>query len=128
MRIVVNAALLPDIYSSEYISFLSETFARITRNHPEHNFIFICETKDADLFSFEKNTGFVKTKVSRRNAITWKYWYDVRIPALLRKYKADLFITSEVCSLRTKVPQLIIIHDLAFLKDPLCVSKKYLKY
>ena len=127
MRIVVNAALLPDIYSSEYISFLSETFARITRNHPEHNFIFICETKDADLFSFEKNTGFVKTKVSRRNAITWKYWYDVRIPALLRKYKADLFISPGLfCSLHTKLPQLLMSADLVFVDSPSFFSKSQL--
>jgi glycosyltransferase involved in cell wall biosynthesis len=112
MRIVVNASLLPSIYSSEYIFFLSEIFKRIIKNYPEHHFIFICEQQHADHFAFANNTELIKTKKRKQNAIQWKYWYDIRIPAVLRKYKADLFVSPGLfCSLRTKLPQLLIVAD-----------------
>jgi glycosyltransferase involved in cell wall biosynthesis len=44
-----------------------------------------------------------------------KYWRDIQIPAALKKYGATVFLTPGLsCSLRTSVPQCIVLHD-AFL-------------
>ncbi len=119
MRIVINAALLPNMYSEEYINYLSETFKRITNKYHEHHFIFICEQQVADAFAFGDNVEVFKIKPNRINALSWKYWYDVRIPFLLRKYKADLFLSpGGFCSLYTKVAQCILINDLFFVLFP----------
>jgi glycosyltransferase involved in cell wall biosynthesis len=130
MQIVVNSGFLSEIYPGEYINFLCKTFERITKNHPEHHFIFLCERQNTGLFAFGNN---VKTEVIKHhiaNPLLWKYWYDVRVPIILRKYKADVLITtSGFCSLTAKVPQCMIIQDLAFLHSPSFFTKtKHLFY
>jgi glycosyltransferase involved in cell wall biosynthesis len=119
MRIVINAAFLPEMYSEEYINYLSEIFKRITRDYLQHHFVFICEKPDAGVFLFGNNVEVYSIKTGQRNALSWKYWYDVRIPSLLRRYKADLFLSpGGFCSLRTNVPQCLIINDLFFILFP----------
>ncbi|MES1226084.1 MAG: glycosyltransferase family 1 protein [Bacteroidota bacterium] len=129
MRIVVNAALLPEIYSREYISFLSEAFRRITKNHPEETFIFICENQDAHLFVYENKAEIIKVRARKRNFILWKYWYDIRIPALLKKYKADLFFSPGLFgSLNTNLPQCLIATGVDFSSPPLFFTKSQLLF
>lgn len=50
-----------------------------------------------------------------RHPILYRIWFDWRIPAILKKYKADIFISPDgyLCQ-RTSVPQLAVIHDLNF--------------
>lgn len=53
-----------------------------------------------------------------RHPLLWRWWYDWRIPAILRKYRADVFVSPDgIASLRTRVPQCLVIHDLAFLQQ-----------
>jgi glycosyltransferase involved in cell wall biosynthesis len=54
-----------------------------------------------------------------RHPLFWKWWYDVQIPRVLKKIKADVFLApGGVCSLRTPVPQCLVVHDLHFLQQP----------
>jgi len=62
-----------------------------------------------------------------RHPLLWKYWYDVKIPAVLKKYAADVFVSADgFCSLITKVPQCIVVHDLAFLHYPSHMKRSHL--
>jgi glycosyltransferase involved in cell wall biosynthesis len=64
-----------------------------------------------------------------RHPLLWKWWYDVKIPSTLKKIKADVFVSADsFCSLHTKVPQLLVIHDLAFLHHPSFIKKSHLGY
>jgi glycosyltransferase involved in cell wall biosynthesis len=118
MRIAVNTrSLLPD-YPEEYGYFLYETFSRITKNHPEHEFIFLSDRPWHPRFVFGPNVKPVVTGPAAKHSLFWKIWYDVRVPAILRKHKADVFISPGVCSLATRVPQCLVVHDLAFLHHP----------
>jgi glycosyltransferase involved in cell wall biosynthesis len=119
MRIVVNAAFMPENNSRDYIDFLAGSFRRITKNHSQHHFIFICEEKWAELFLNGNNVEVHRIKSRKASAVLWKYWYDVRIPYYLRKYKANLFFSpAGFCSLNTKVPQCIMTGNLSFLQFP----------
>lgn len=54
-----------------------------------------------------------------RRRFLYRWWFDRSIPRVLRKIDADLFISPDgFASLRTKVPQLIVIHDLNFEHHP----------
>ena len=45
----------------------------------------------------------------------WKIWYGYKLPAILKKYKAAIFINMDpICSLKTQVPQCVLLPDLAF--------------
>jgi len=129
MIIAVNTRfLLPD-YLEGYGNFIYETFRRITEHHPEHQFIFIFDRPFDEQFLTGKNVKGVVTGPPARHPLLWKFWYDVKIPAVLRKYKADVFVSCDgFCSLRTRVPQCLVLHDLAFLHYPLLIRKSHLLY
>ncbi|HMK25431.1 MAG TPA: glycosyltransferase family 1 protein [Chitinophagaceae bacterium] len=129
MRIAVNTRfLLPD-YLEGYGYFIYETFRRITANHPEHEFIFIFDRPFDERFVFGKNVKAVVTGPPARHPLLWKLWYDLRIPSILKKYKADVFVSCDgFSSLTTKVPQCLVLHDLAFLHHPSFIKRSHLLF
>jgi glycosyltransferase involved in cell wall biosynthesis len=133
MTIAVNTRFLVKEYLEGNGYFLQETFSRLVKDHPEHLFIFIFDQPYDERFVFEKNVTPVVIGPAARHPLLWKYWYDIKIPVVLRKYKADVFVSCDgFCSLRTKVPQCLVVHDLAFLHYPSFYKKSqglfYKKY
>jgi glycosyltransferase involved in cell wall biosynthesis len=129
MVIAVNTRFLLADYLEGYGNFIEETFRRITQNHPEHQFIFIFDRPFPDRFLFGKNIKGVVTGPPARHPLLWKLWYDLKVPAVLLKYKADVFVSCDgYCSLRTRVPQCLVIHDLAFLHFPDSIRRSHLLF
>lgn len=127
MIIAVNTRFLLADYLEGYGYFIHECFKRITRDHPEHQFIFIFDRPYDPRFIYEKNVTPVVIGPPARHPVLWKWWYDVKIPLVLKKYKADVFISADGhCSLTTSVPQCLVIHDLAFLHHPAFIKKSHL--
>jgi glycosyltransferase involved in cell wall biosynthesis len=129
MRIAVNTRFLLNEYLEGYGYFLHETFRLITKDHPEHEFIFIFDRPYDKRFVFEKNVTAVVTGPSARNPLLWKLWYDVKVPGVLKRHKADVFVSCDgFCTLATKLPQCLVIHDLSFLHYPSFVKKAHLHF
>lgn len=129
MRIAVNTRFLLNDYLEGYGYFIYETFKRITAAHPGHEFIFIFDRPYDEQFVFGSNVKAVVTGPPARHPLLWKLWYDIKVPVLLRKYKADVFVSCDgFCSLGTKVPQCLVLHDLAFLHYPSFIPKSQLLY
>jgi glycosyltransferase involved in cell wall biosynthesis len=119
MKIAVDTRNLAAGSPGEYTVFQYEVLKRITRNNPSHEFLFFFGRSCDSRFVFAENITPVITGPVTRNPLLWKWWYDVKLPALLKKYKVDLFVSCNgLCSLRTPVPQCMIVHDLAFLHYP----------
>ncbi len=129
MVIAVNTRFLLDDYLEGYGYFIYESFKRIVRNNPQHQFIFIFDRPYKERFVFAPNITPVIAGPTARHPLLWKLWYDIKIPAILRNVKADVFVSCDgFCSLRTKVPQCLVVHDLAFLHFPLFIKKSHLLY
>jgi glycosyltransferase involved in cell wall biosynthesis len=129
MRIVVNTRFLLNEYLEGYGNFLYESFRRITEKHPEHDFFFLYDRPDHPAFAFPGNVKEIVTGPAARHPLLWKLWYDLKVPAVLRKYKADIFVSCDgFCSLSTNTPQCLVIHDLAFLHYPSFIRKSHLLY
>jgi glycosyltransferase involved in cell wall biosynthesis len=127
MKIAVNTRFLLSDYLEGYGYFIYESFKNITEQHPEHEFIFIFDRPYDERFIFSSNIIPVVAGPPARHPLLWKYWYDVRIPAILKKYKADVFVSADgFCSLTSKLPQCIVVHDLAFLHYPQHIKKSHL--
>lgn len=59
----------------------------------------------------------------------WKLWYNYSLPAALKKIKANLLVSAGgIGSLRTKLPQCIIVSDLALYDHPEWYSKRYVHF
>ena len=129
MVIAVNTRFLLNEYLEGYGYFLSETFRRIVKDHPEHQFIFIFDRAYDKKFVFESNIIPVIAGPAARHPLLWKWWYDVKVPLVLRKYKANVFVSCDgFCSLTTKTPQCLIVHDLSFLHFPTFVKRSHLLF
>jgi glycosyltransferase involved in cell wall biosynthesis len=126
MRIAVNTRFLLSNYMEGYGNYLYEIFIRVVKSHPEHEFIFIFDRPYDKKFMFAPNvTGIVAGRAAR-HPLLWKYWYDIIIPRILKKYKADIFVSADgFCSLTTNIPQCLVVHDLAFIHYPKFISASY---
>ncbi len=115
MRIAVNTRLLLKGKLEGIGWFTYQTLERIVRNHPEHEFIFFFDRTYDPSFVFAPNVTPVVVHPQARHPVLFYIWFEWRIPALLRKYKADLFLSPDgYTSLSTSIPTCLVIHDLAF--------------
>lgn len=119
MRIAVNTRLLQKGKLEGIGWFTYETLLRMTRSHPEHEFIFIFDRPYNPDFVFSENITPVVIGPQARHPFLFYIWFDFRIPKILKKYKVDLFLSPDgYLSLRTKIPQLAVIHDINFVHRP----------
>lgn len=99
-----------------YGYFIQETMQRIAAQHPEHRFHFLFDRPYENALLFSANVTPLVVGAPARHPLLWKWWYDVKIPFVLRKLKADVFVSPDgFCSLTTRVPQCLVVHDLGFL-------------
>ena len=119
MIIAVNTRLLLKGKLEGIGWFTKETLSRITRNHPEHQFIFIFDRPFSDEFIFSDNITPIVLSPPTRHPVLWFIWFELQIPRILKKYKADLFFSPDgYLSLSTPVKQLAAIHDINFAHRP----------
>lgn len=119
MVIVVNTRLLLKDRLEGIGWFTYETLKRITVNHPEHQFVFLFDRPFSSEFVFAPNVTPIIVWPPARHPLLWYIWFELRIPTLLKKFKADVFLSTDgYLSLRTKVPQVLVMHDINFVHNP----------
>lgn len=129
MRIAVNTRfLLKDKLEGMGIYTL-EIVKRMVLNHPEDEFIFFFDRAYDKKFVFAHNVTPVVVYPSARHPILWDIWFELSLPYYLKKYKADVFFSTDGhLSLKTNVPTVMCLHDLAYLHYPKMVSSRVLSY
>lgn len=106
-----------------------EVLSRITKNHPEHNFYFFFDRKYSDEFVFNSNVSPVVVSPQARHPVLFKWWFDYALPKKFKEFKIDLFFSPDgFLSLKTRVPQIGVIHDLNFEHYPKDLPKGALKF
>jgi len=108
--------------------FISNCFSFLAEKYPEHQFIYIFDKPFDQKFITSKNIVPVVTGPEAKTSLTLQYWYNFKVPAILKRHKANVFVSAESIALRTKVPQCFIIHDLAFVHYPQCYPKSLLRF
>jgi glycosyltransferase involved in cell wall biosynthesis len=115
MRIGVNTRLLLKGKLEGIGWFTYQTVEKIVKNHPEHDFYFFFDRPYDPQFVFAPNVHPVVVGPQARHPVLFYIWFDWSIGLMLKKYKIDLFLSTDgFMSLTTKVPTCLVIHDLAF--------------
>ena len=128
MRIAVNTRLLLKGKLEGIGWYTNETLKRIVQAHPEHEFIFFFDRPYDPSFIFADNVTPVVVGPQARHPVLFYTWFDLRLPYMMRKYKADLFLSTDgMMSLRSDIPTCVVMHDLAFEHYPehLITSHRY---
>jgi glycosyltransferase involved in cell wall biosynthesis len=130
MTIAVNVRLLIKDKMEGIGVFTYETLKKLTTEMKENKFIFIFDRSYSDEFIFGDNVFPVVAPPQARHPVLFYIWFEFSIPRVLKKNKVDLFISTDgFMSLSTKVPTIIVLHDINFYhrpKDlPFLVNKYY---
>ncbi len=118
-RIAVNTRLLKEGKLEGIGWFTWEGLRRIVEKHPEVTFHFIFDAPPSPQFLIHDNVVPHVLMPPARRIMLYKLWFDYLVPAKLRQIRPDLFFSPDgFCSLRLKLPQLPVMHDLNFEHHP----------
>lgn len=119
MRIAVNTIFLQNGQLEGYGHYANEILSRMVRQHPEHEFIFLFDRAYDQKFVYAENITPLVVPPQARHPLAFKYWYDVAAPMVLRRKKADVWLQPfGFASLTSSIPQVLLVHDLAFRHYP----------
>lgn len=115
MKIAVNTRLLLKDKLEGIGWFEFETLSLIVKQHPEHEFYFIFDRPYDASFLFAPNVKPIIAPPQARHPLLYLIWFELVIPRILQKIGADLFLSPDgYLSLRSKIKQVAVIHDLNF--------------
>lgn len=130
MRIGVNTRLLIEDKFEGIGYFSLKTLERISRNHPEIEFIFFFDRPFAKRFVFSSNVKAVVIPLPTRHPMLWHVYFDFLLPFYLKMYRIDLFLSPDgYIPTWGGTKTLPVIHDINYEHDSTFLGKKsYVRY
>jgi len=132
LNIAVNTRFLIHNKMEGIGRFTFETLKRISQANPQHRFYCIFDRPPHKQFLFSENIIPVIARPPARHPVLWYWWFELSVPRILKKINADIFISPDgFASLKTKVPQITVMHDIAFEHYPQFIpflTRKYYRY
>jgi hypothetical protein len=89
MIIAVNTRLLIKGRLEGIGWFTLETLSRITRNHPEHQFLFIFDRPYSEEFIFSDNVTPIVLSPPTRHPFLWYLWFEFSDSAHTEKIQGE---------------------------------------
>lgn len=128
MKVAVNGRfLLPRLEGIGHYTF--QLLDHLSLLHPEDQYHVIV---DRDIhMSIMDRPNVIRHVLSppTRHPVLWYFWFEWRVPALLKKIGADVFFSPDgFLSLNTDCPTVLTIHDLAYLHYPEGSQRSHLRY
>ncbi|HEX8350010.1 MAG TPA: glycosyltransferase family 1 protein [Hymenobacter sp.] len=133
MQIAVNVRfLLPGNHLEGIGRFTYETLIRMVRRHPEHTFHFLFDRPFDPKYLFADNVVPHVLFPPARHPFLFVAWFEGAVAQALRRLRPDAFLSLDgFTTLRTTVPRVTVMHDLAFEHFPQDVGflqRKYYHY
>jgi glycosyltransferase involved in cell wall biosynthesis len=129
LKIAVNARLLLKDKLEGIGRFSYETLRQLVLNHPAIEFHFLFDRPFSKEFIFASNVVPHVVMPPARHPLLWYCWFEYAVPMVLKKIKADLFLSMDgYLSLNQKLPTHLTIHDIAFLHYPQAIPYLVNKY
>ena len=95
--------------------FTYEALKHITQSHPDIEFHFLFDRNFDPEFIFGENVKPVVLFPQARHPFLWYWWFEISVKRWLSKNNPDLFLSTDgYCCLSTDLPQVMVIHDLAY--------------
>jgi glycosyltransferase involved in cell wall biosynthesis len=119
MRIAVDTRFLQAEDKPDFNNFTKAVFWDLAVEHSEHQFIFFADNELQPSPDLPKNVSLVILKPKPTHILLYKWWYDVKLSQALKRTDAHIFVASYgLASLATRIPQVLLVSDLAFLQKP----------
>lgn len=119
MKIAVNTRLLLKNKLEGIGWFTYESFSRMVKTHPEHQFYFLFDRSYDRSFIFSDNVNPIVVHPPARHPVLHYWWFEHALPRALKKIRPDIFISPDAYnSLASPFRNLMVIHDLNFVHHP----------
>jgi glycosyltransferase involved in cell wall biosynthesis len=129
MRIAVNTRFLLAGKLEGMGWYTYELCRAMVRMHPSDTFYFLFDRPYSREFIFSKNCIPLVVPPPARHPWLWELWFEYTLPVALKAVRAEVFFSPDgYLSLRSRVPTLMTLHDLAFLHYPEQVPPMVLRY
>lgn len=132
MKIAVNTRLLLESRMEGIARYNYESLKRMVLAHPEDEFYFIFDRPYSENFIFAENVKAIHLFPPTRHPFLIIFWFEWALKRLLDKLKPDVFYSGDTyMSLRSKVPTLLVCHDLAYIHYPdhiPLINRNYYRY
>lgn len=129
MIIGVNARLLLNHRMEGIARYSWETIKLIIKKHPEHRFVLFFDRSYDPSFKIADNVTCVNLFPQARHPLLWKWWFDYSLTRAFKNHKIDVFLSGDgFLSQRSKVPTLLVSHDIAYYHFPQYMKKGQLSY
>lgn len=128
MIIAINTSFVTGDVINGIDDFIFECFSKLAPLHPQHQFIYFFDKAIDEKYITSKNITAVAVGPLPKTTLWLWYRLNYKIPRLLRKLKATVFVSTGYCSLRTAIPQCVMVNDLSFLMQPPFFSKRWLSF
>ena len=117
------AALISSTYYRS--SILYNCLLQLAKEQPGSHFLLLVNNDFYAQENLPANVEMSRVNLAPKNAITLHYWYNFKLPSLLKKYKVSCFLTEgNILSLRADIPQFLLVNDLSFLhRKPVLVQE-----
>ncbi len=115
MIIAINGRTLTSPKLEGIGQYTLQLITRMIRNHPQDEFHILLDRRAPRTLHLGANAHLHIVYPPTRHPWLWKIWFEYRVPALLKKVKADVFFSPDgFLSMRTSVPTVLTLHDLAY--------------
>lgn len=129
MKIGINTRFLLPHKMEGFGWFTYEVVKRLCTNHPEHEFFLFFDRQYDQKFVFADNVHAIVLAPQARHPILFKIWFDYSITKALKKHNIAVFLSPDgYLSLKTKVKQIAVIHDIYFEHYPEALKKRDYNY
>jgi len=129
MKVGVSARILLAGRLEGVGRFTLETVNAMAKAHPEDQFIlFFDRPYDSNYLTYPNMKGVTIYLPTRLPFLLW-IWLELLLPLYLWLYKVDvLYAPDNFLSLKTRVPTLLVCHDIVYHHFPESISKRWISY
>lgn len=125
MRIAVNAIFMQNNPLEGFGNFANQIVEQLIIAHPQHQFLLVYDRPFDPKHLSAPNVQSIMTGPPARHPLSFLTWYNWSLPRAIRSFKPDILLQPYgFSSARTKIPQLLTLHDIAFIKHPQFVPKQ----
>ncbi|MFK7808939.1 MAG: glycosyltransferase family 4 protein, partial [Saprospiraceae bacterium] len=109
-----------------------ELLKAMVAQHPEDRFLFFFDRPFSERFKLGDNIELIQLNPPARHPVLWLAWFEWSLANAMKKHKADVLLSPDgYCSLRSKVPTVMVTHDVAHVHFPEQIyftARKYYQY
>jgi len=119
MKIAINCWVLRNKQLDGIGYFTVNTLSRVIKNHPETQFMILCDKKFTETYFDFPNVSKHFIFPALRHPVLYVLYMELVLPFFLKKHQPDLLVSMEgFLSLLSGTPQMPVVYDINFEHQP----------